>query len=259
MRSLVVLATCLAACSTPAAQHPSAPTARVVVLISANAEWKALGATLAGKTLHASAYGEWTETTLGTVPAILLHGGYGKVQAAGSTQWAIDTFHPELVVNLGTAGGFGDTIAVGDVIMATKTVIYDIVERMGDPDEAIADFTTTIDTRAWPARLASRVKPAVLVSADQDLSPDALDQLRTKYHAPAGDWESGAIAYVAARNKVRVLILRAISDVIDKTGHDATYGSVATWQAETAKAMTMLVSLLGDALPEFLDSTRPGT
>jgi nucleoside phosphorylase len=35
-----------------------------------------------------------------------LHGGWGKVAAAGSTQYAIDRWAPARLINLGTCGGF---------------------------------------------------------------------------------------------------------------------------------------------------------
>jgi nucleoside phosphorylase len=50
------------------------------------------------------------------------------------------------------------------------------------------------------------------VSADRDLIIGEVERLKTEYGAIAGDWESGAIAWVAARNRTRCLILRAVSD-----------------------------------------------
>jgi len=222
--------TVLAACA-PAPQHPSFPTTRVLIMVSANVEWKATLPLLHGATEHPSPYGTWVSAPLGHETAIFFHGGYGKVAAAGSTQWAIDTFQPELILNIGTVGGFGSGIAVGDIMMATETIIYDIIERMGDPDEAIADYSTKLDTRAWPARLASRVKPARLISADQDIAPEAVDALEAKYHAP---------------------------DLVTKTG-DVTYNNNPQWEVETNKVMGVLVALTADALPDLLAAPRPGS
>ena len=256
MRDLAFALTVLAACA-PAPQQPSVPTTRVLIVISANAEWKATRPLFRDIPEQMSPYGTWFEAPLGGQRVIFFHGGWGKVSAAGSAQWAIDTFHPELLLNIGTVGGFGHDIAVGDIMMATETIIYDIIERMGDPDEAIADYSTKLDTRAWPARLASRVKPARLISADQDLAADAVDALEAKYHAPVGDWESGAIAYVATHNHVRVMILRAVTDLVTKAG-DVTYNNNPQWEVETNKVMGVLVALTADALPDLLAAPRPG-
>ncbi len=37
---------------------------------------------------------------------VFFHGGWGKIDAAGSAQYVIDTFRPGLIVNIGNAGGF---------------------------------------------------------------------------------------------------------------------------------------------------------
>src|SRR5215813_6650980 len=125
---------------------PNAPMAstaaglRVVALISANAEWKILRAQLTEPVQHDTPFGEWFVHRLGGQDVVFFHGGYGKVSAAGSTQYAIGRWHPALLVNLGTCGGFGGERKVGDIVLASETMIYDIVELMGDPEEAIADF-----------------------------------------------------------------------------------------------------------------------
>jgi adenosylhomocysteine nucleosidase len=243
--SLIALACC--ACSAPHAPTQAArPT--VVVVISANAEWKALA--LTDPDGGTTPFGDYKRRAVGDRDVIFFHGGYAKVSAAGSTQYAIDRWHPELIVNVGTCGGFGGTRKVGDAILANKTIIYDILEQMGDPDEAIADYATTIDTSKWPARLRERVVVEPIVSADRDLVPAELEKLVAKYHASVGDWESGAIAWVAAKNHVPVLVLRGVTDVVDAKG-DATYGNVEAWKRETAKMMAGLVALVLDALPDL--------
>ena len=240
----------VAACAT--VPRSPTPTIDAVVLISAHAEWDALLAATAHAALDHEPYGDWFEGTLGGARVVFFHGGYGKVNAAGGTQYAIDRWHPRLVINLGTCGAFGHGLRVGDIVLASTTTIYDIFEAMGDPAEAIADFRTQVDTSHWPARLGARVHVEPLVSADRDLVPAEVAALAAKYNAGAGDWESGAIAYVAAKNHVPVVILRGVTDVLDATHPDPTYGNEAVWQDETRKLMVVLVELAGDALPDLL-------
>jgi len=250
----IALALALAACahSAPGPAAPGAGRARVVALISANAEWKILRAQLPEAPVHDAPFGEWLVHRLGGEDVVFFHGGWGKVAAAGSTQYAIDRWHPALVVNLGTCGGFGGARKVGDIVLVSETTIYDIVEMMGDPDQAIADFHTRLDTSAWPTRLADRVVVGPIVSADRDLDPAAVAGLAAKYHAGVGDWESGAIAWIAARNHTRALILRGVTDVIDAQGADPTYHAEAVWERASIAVMTALVGLLGDALPDLV-------
>jgi adenosylhomocysteine nucleosidase len=72
---------------------------------------------------------------------LFFHEGWGKVAAAGSTQYVIDQFKPTIPINLGTCGGFEGEIERAEVVRADKTIIYDIL----DSKEAIADYTTSID------------------------------------------------------------------------------------------------------------------
>jgi len=246
----------LAAChqaAAPAAPATSATSGGgvVVAMISASAEWKVILAQIPGEALHDTPFGQWFTHRLGAEDVVFFHGGYGKVSAAGSTQYAIDHWHPRLVVNLGTCGGFGGERKVGDIVLASETYIYDVIELMGDPDEAIEDFHTRLDTSRWPAKLAGRVVIGPLVSADRDIDPAAPPALRAKYHATVADWESGAIAWVAAHNHTPVMILRGVTDLVDAAGDDPTYNAVEVWQRASIAVMASLVSLLGEALPDL--------
>ncbi len=165
-----------------------------VVLVSCGYEWKALAPLFPGAHLENSPPGRWF-TANGWV---FLWGGFGKIAAAASAQYAIDRWRPRLLVNIGTCGGFEGEIGRGEVLLAERTVVYDIAERMTDPDAAIAHFTTVLDLSWLPACLPQPVRRATLVSADGDLDPADIPRLKARYGAVAADWESGAIAWVAA-------------------------------------------------------------
>ena len=88
---------------------------------------------------------------------------------------------------------------------------------------------------------------ARLVSADRDIVPADIPQLRTTYNAIASDWESGAIAWVAARNDLRCLILRAVSDLVDEQAGEV-YGDLAAFEQRTREIMDNLLVHLPDWL-----------
>ena len=108
--------------------------------------------------------------------------------------------------------------AIGARIERMKQAIAHIALIVKDYDEAIDFYTTQIDLSWLQPPYPSDVKRTVLVSADRDLLPEDIEKLRSRYSAVAGDWESGAIAWVAARNRTRSLILRTVSDVVDREG-----------------------------------------
>jgi nucleoside phosphorylase len=61
-------------------------------------------------------------------------GGLGKVQLAIQTQHVLDVSRTrEVVICAGAAGALVDTLAVGDVVVATETVEHDIHNHFGPP------------------------------------------------------------------------------------------------------------------------------
>ncbi len=247
---ILLLAAAAASVPPPAGQTPEALSA--AVLVSANAEWAVVRELFPGETYERSPFGEYFVRSVrlpdGSSRRVLVfHGGWGKVAAAASTQLVIDRFAPGLLINFGTCGGFEGAIEKGAVVLVERTVIYDIIERMGDPEGAIRDFSTSIDLSWLKGKLPHDVVRGTLVSADQDLDPAAIAGLRERHGAAAGDWESGAIAYVAARNGKRVLILRGVTDLVNARGGEA-YGKIEVFQAATRAVMK---SLFG-SLPAWL-------
>jgi adenosylhomocysteine nucleosidase len=221
---------------------------KTVVIISANAEWRVVKEIHPDLDLRRSPFGEYADLELGSQPVTLFHGGWGKISAAATAQYAIDHFQPDLLVNLGTCGGFAGRIETGAVILVERTLVYDIIEQMGDGAEAIAHYTTEIDL-SWLDRRpqnTARPSPAVhglLVSADRDIVVEDIPMLIEKYDAVAADWESGAIAWVAKQNGTRLLILRAVSDLVGGDGGEA-YGNLELFHQRTKTAMKDLFEQL---------------
>jgi adenosylhomocysteine nucleosidase len=225
-------------------EHMHSP---IIILVSADAEWRCIRARFPNADVQASPLGDWfTASNDALRGVVFFHGGWGKIAAAASAQYVIGRWSPALLINLGTCGGFAGEIELGAVVLVSRTVVYDIYEQMSDADEAIAAYATEIDLSWLVGGDPEGVTRGVLVSGDRDLFAEDIPKLRSVYGAKAGDWESGAIAYVAARNGVRCLILRGVSDLVDATG-GAAYGDGAQqWGAATEGIMAALLETLPD-------------
>jgi adenosylhomocysteine nucleosidase len=88
-------------------------------------------------------------------------------------------------------------------------------------------------------------------SADRDILPTDIPSLVQKYNAVAADWESGAIAWVAQRNRIKCLILRGISDLVGIEGGEA-YGNIDLYHKNTKAIMKTLI----DQFPTWLDAIK---
>jgi adenosylhomocysteine nucleosidase len=216
---------------------------RAIIIVSADAEWQAIKEIVPGIRLRSSPYGEWFERKEERVELIFFHGGWGKIAAAGSAQYAIDQWHPDLLINLGTCGGLAGKIEKNTTILVDRTIVYDIYEAMGDLKSHIERYSTDLDLSWLKEPYPIPVVRNLLVSGDRDLRPQDISDLVEEYGAVAGDWESGAIAYVAARNKSRCLILRSVSDLVDKDGGDF-YGDIDLFAGSARQIMNRLFNSL---------------
>jgi adenosylhomocysteine nucleosidase len=219
---------------------------KIVAVISANSEWVAIKKLLDPHNVRISTFGEcfdWMKRE----NVLFFNGGWGKVSAAASTQYAIDAWRPDLLINLGTCGGFEGRIKRGTILLVTRTIIYDIQEQMGDPAMAITHYATDTDITWLKGELPPRVQKGLLVSADRDILVGDIPTLIDKYDARAADWESGAIAWVAKQNNVRCIILRGVTDLVGKNGGEA-YGNIELFHKNTEKTMETLLDILENSL-----------
>jgi adenosylhomocysteine nucleosidase len=219
---------------------------RVIVLVSANAEWRAVKEILVPPRVQTTPMGE----TFVDHGVTWFHGGWGKISAAATTQYVIDRYQPDLLVNLGTCGGFEGRIERGTLILVERTIIYDILEQMSDPQDAIDHYSTDLDLSWLAEPLPGNVQRGLLVSADRDLLPADIPMLVDKYGAMAADWESGAIAWVARKNSLKCLILRGVTDLIGMHGGEA-YNNIQVFHENTTAIMKVLISSLPDWLTKI--------
>ena len=229
--------------------------ADLCVLVSAGAEWRALLPHYPSIDVGKSPYGECFQTLIDDQRVWFLHGGWGKIAAAGSTQYAIDRWKPQRIINIGTCGGFKGLIDVGQVILVNKTIIYDIHDQMTDPLQAEERYSTTFEITWLPQKpLPQAAQVGKLLSADRDIDPRDIQILIKKFGAYAADWESGAIAWVAQHNQTPCLILRAVSDLVDHETSKA-YGDYAFFEAQCQKIMADFAY----HLPTWISIFQPGT
>lgn len=222
---------------------------KTVILISAIAEWNAVKPLFPNANIEVFPYGECFHASVVHHDLRIFHSGWGKIASAGAIQYIIDLYSPDLIINLGTCGGFEGLVALGDVILVERTYIYDIVELMGDLDvtsyyASSLDLSWLAEPYPYPARRG------LIASADSDLPPEKIPFLRS-LGVIAADWESAALAWVAQKNKARLLILRAVSDMISEQGGEA-YGHTEIFHERAREIMSDLVR----QLPGWLDAVR---
>lgn len=221
---------------------------KFVVLISAISEWIAVKDVLEPKEIQVTPYGELFKVALKGKDLIFFHAGWGKVASAGGMQYILDQYKPDLTINLGTCGGFEGEVELNEIILVERTFIYDIVELMGDFGSVLDYYASTLDLSWLPVPYPHPVRRGILASADSDLQPGKIPQLKAQ-NAIAADWESAALAWVAQKNGAKLLILRAVSDLVNEQGGEA-YNNIELFKERTKGIMRQLL----EQLPDWLDA-----
>jgi adenosylhomocysteine nucleosidase len=222
---------------------------KAVVIISAIAEWNGVKPLFPEVNLRHFPYGECFDAKLGKWQLEFFHAGWGKIASASAIQYIIDHYKPDLIVNLGTCGGFEGVVQQGDVILVERTFVYDIVELMGEYD-ITTYYGSSLDLGWLVGPEPHPTRRGTLASADSDLMPEKISFLRSK-GAIAADWESGALAWVAAKNNARLLILRAVSDIVNEQSGEA-YDNIELFNERSRVIMKQLV----EQLPDWLEIVR---
>jgi adenosylhomocysteine nucleosidase len=220
---------------------------KVVVVVSANAEWEAVKPLFSQAEFHHYPFGEFFQAAFDETAVTFFHTGWGKTASAAALQHILDIHKPDLVINLGTCGGFKGVVERGEVILIERTFIYDVVEMMDTAD--VTDYYASVLDLSWLAEpYPYAVRRGLVASADSDLLPDKIPFLRSK-GVIAADWESASLAWVAQKNNARLLILRTVSDIVSEEGGEV-YDQIEVFNERAKEIMKQLVI----QLPRWLEA-----
>ena len=165
---------------------------------------------------------------------ILAQSGMGKVNAAINTQYIIDTFHPDTIINTGVAGGLGKGLKIGDIVVAEYLVQHDfdvtflgyakgymfLGEDRKSPTKYLCDkkLLETFEDLLNKKMPEIKYYKGVIASGDIFVSDkEQKEDINKTFNAIAVEMEGAAVAQTAGRNKIPFLVIRAISDMADGT------------------------------------------
>lgn len=185
--------------------------------------------------------------TINNKTVILAQSGVGKVNAALNTQYIIDTYKPDIIINTGVAGGIADGLDVGDVVIGTYLVQHDFdVTVLGyargymctgiEKDKPTKYYCDKKLIEKFQISLqqnmpSKKIHQGVIASGDKFISGKEIKKEINEYFgALAVEMEGCAIAQVATRNKIPFIVTRAISDLAD--------GKTAEYQNEFEKKIS---------------------
>jgi adenosylhomocysteine nucleosidase len=205
-------------------------TPRIAVVSAMREELHALHDDLSGARIERVAGRDFHLGTLHGRPALLVLAGIGKVAAATTTALLLDRFEVEAVLFTGVAGGLGQAVAVGDVVIGDTLLQHDmdaspIFPRWEVPLTGRARFAADA---GWSDRLAQAaaasghaVHRGLIVSGDRFVSTSAESTaLRALLpEALAVEMEGAAVAQVCHDFARPFAVMRTVSDRADDAAH----------------------------------------
>lgn len=110
--------------------------------------------------------------------------------------------------------GVAQNIHKLDIILTTRTLQYDVIQRFGKPSIYFKKSLKTELNISWIdlSEVSVKLNIGTIGSADQDLMSKSRRMLQ-KEGVLAANWESASIAKVCELNKVKCLILRGVTDI----------------------------------------------
>lgn len=180
---------------------------------------------------------------------VLLKSGIGKVNAAMATTIMHELYSPSYVINTGSAGGFSDTLEVGDIVISSKVVHHDVdvtafnydygqVPAM--PAMFVADTSLIEKATEAVKELSIRSKKGIIATGDSFMEdPERVAFVREKFPTMiAAEMEAAAVAQVCYQYGKPFVVLRALSDIAGKDS-SISFDSFLTTAAKNAAQLIM--------------------
>lgn len=185
---------------------------------------------------------------------VLLKSGIGKVNAAMATTIMYERFSPEYVINTGSAGGYSDELAVGDIVVSTEVIHHDVDATAFDyvygqvpgmPAAYQADpLLIERAMRAVKGIEVSVIKGTIATGDSFMNDPKRVAVILEQFkNIIALEMEAAAIAQVCYQYDTPFVIIRALSDIAGKESPI----SFDLFLSKAAKnASRLIMNMIGD-------------
>jgi adenosylhomocysteine nucleosidase len=194
--------------ASPSAEKPSAEPAAcdVGIVFALSIEAGGLTDRLKGLVSTHGAGFVAREGALAGKRVVIVETGLGSTAATRGTQALIEGHHPRWIISAGFAGGLVESLRARDIFIANQL-------RSADGQELQLDFRRNESTEAS----SSSVHVGKLLTVDRIIGrPDEKRQLAQTHGAHAVDMETWSVAQVCQQEKIPLLAVRIISDVVDR-------------------------------------------
>lgn len=167
---------------------------------------------------------EFTAGTLNGKQVIVTRSGIGKVAASIATTLLIEKYAPDMIINTGSAGGFVDELAIGDIVISTEVrhhdvdvtaFGYEIGQMAQQPAAFVADANLIAAAKAAVAELGEvKTIEGLICTGDSFIcDPERTKLMLANFPTMAAcEMEGAAIAQVCHQFGIPFVVIRSLSD-----------------------------------------------
>lgn len=201
------------------------------------------GCTEQGLATETSKLGRIPITYLPSLDLTVAPGGLGKAQFAVQTQHLIDSGKNwDVVTCAGAAGALDDRLSIGDVVIGTKTIEYDIHNKFGPP--LLPQFSSAASVVENLKRIqvgdnSFKIYIGAIASGDEDIVEiSRRREVRVLTGALANGWEGAGGARASYFSNVPFVEIRGISDEANETAAEDFEKNLRTTMRNVAIVVT---------------------
>ncbi|RAZ68525.1 5'-methylthioadenosine/S-adenosylhomocysteine nucleosidase [Planococcus maitriensis] len=201
---------------------------RIGVIGAMEEEVELLRNQLANTSVREIANSEFTTGTYKGQELILLKSGIGKVNAAMTTTILMQEFKPDLVLNIGSAGGFDEELEVGAVVISDEVRHHDVDAtvfgyELGQVPQMPAAYTANKELIELAVQAVEEIGEhqhavGLIATGDSFMSdPERVALVKQQFpEMKAAEMEAAAVAQVCFQYDTAFVVIRALSDIAGK-------------------------------------------
>ncbi|MBE0362816.1 adenosylhomocysteine nucleosidase [Pseudoalteromonas ulvae UL12] len=203
---------------------------------------------VAGFTFYTGQLAEHTVT--------LVQSGIGKVASSIATTLLIERFSPDCIINTGSAGGFEQSLNVGDVVISSEVRHHDVDVtafgyEFGQVPNMPAGFSahpTLIEAAQQAIASLDSVKTmtGLICTGDSFMcDPVRIEATRTQFPSMlAVEMEGASIAQTCHQLNTPFVVIRSLSDIAGKESPESFEAYLVTASENSSKMVTALLTNL---------------
>jgi len=201
---------------------------RIGVIGAMEEEVELLRNQLANTSVREIANSEFTTGTYKGQELILLKSGIGKVNAAMTTTILMQEFKPDLVLNIGSAGGFDEELEVGAVVISDEVRHHDVDAtvfgyELGQVPQMPAAYIANKELIELAVQAVDEIGEhqhavGLIATGDSFMSdPERVALVKQQFpEMKAAEMEAAAVAQVCFQYNTAFVVIRALSDIAGK-------------------------------------------